>query len=493
MGVRFPTRPSGRSEEAKLRVGQMKLIGIGAGGKTRSEGGRSGSGPALSTFLSTPSVDKPEAKKEPDVLGQHFERMAGAFDHISAALGTVRSIESLVADTRRSMENEFAERRKDQADLAALRLIAEQAPLDLASARQGEAAAKSKLSDVTSELESIRIANASLETRAREAENEAEQLKATLVNERKAAAELVQSVEKLGAQALHLEADLSAAEVQIQALELRSRDAETALSATERARGLLEADLISVTRRGEQSADELLRSSRRVVEVETSLGAERAKSAGLESELASSREDAVKLGRQLDQQSEAAASQAQVAASRLETLQARSERQEEQISELARLVDDLTARERAATRDTAEAKLLRERAEERARAAMDKLGETEREAASAFTARQAAVVRADELTRAQQLKLAELERFNERETSLRQGLQHLEQRLASERSAAEGRIGELTAELQRERSDRAVAEGALDALRKDRTATLNRLARYDAGLQESDGDVSAAG
>jgi chromosome segregation ATPase len=202
----------------------MKLIGIG-NGKMRGETEK-GLGTTLSSILTSSAPDKPEAKKEPDVLGQTFERMAGSFDHISAALGTVRSIESLVAETRRAMEGEFAERRKDQGELAALRVIAEQAPLDLAAARQSEAVARAKLSDVTSDLEALRVAQATLETRVREAENEVEHLRATLGSERKIAGELAQSMEKLGAKALHLEADLSAAEAQIQTLETRSRDAE---------------------------------------------------------------------------------------------------------------------------------------------------------------------------------------------------------------------------------------------------------------------------
>ncbi len=466
----------------------MKLIGIGSG-KMRSESdkgaGTTLAGATLSAILTGPA-EKSDIKKEHDVLGQTFERMAGSFDHISAALGTVRSIESLVAETRRAMEGEFAERRKDQGELAALRVLAEQAPLDLAAARQSEAAARAKLSDVTADLEALRVAHASLETRVREAENEAEHVKASLNTERKGAAELVQSMDKLGGHALHLEADLAAALAQIQTLETRSRDAEANFAAAERARGLIEADLAALTRRHEQGADELLRSQRRVAELEAYLSSAQSRAAGLESELSATREDAFKLGRQLEQQTEAAASQFQMSASRLETLQARAERQEEQISELARLVDDLSARERAATRETAEARLMRERADERARIAQEKLSELEKEAANAFTARQAAVARADELTRAQQLKLAEVERLNQREADLRQTLQSLEHRLSSERAIAEGRIGELIAELERERSERAVAEGSLEAVRKDRSAALSRLARYDAGLTETD-------
>jgi crescentin len=176
-----------------------------------------------------------------------------------------------------------------------------------------------------------------------------------------------------------------------------------------------------------------------------------------------------------------------VAADRLETLQARTERQHEQISELARLVDDLTTRERTAARETAEATLMRDRANERARAAQEKLGALETEAAAASTARQAAIARAEELTRAHQLNLAELGRLTESKTELRQALQRLNLRMAGEHSKAQNRISEISAELERERSERAVAEGALATLRKDRKLILNQLSRYDAGFAEPNG------
>ena len=75
------------------------------------------------------------------------------------------------------------------------------------------------------------------------------------------------------------------------------------------------------------------------------------------------------------------------------------------------------------------------------------------------------------------------------ETALGERLQQLEQRLSAERATAESRIGELAAELERERSERAVAEGSLEAVRKDRAAALARLARYDAGLDDADASM----
>ncbi len=469
----------------------MKLIGIGAGaGKAKSDGQR-GAGAA---FASTggAAVDRLPTK-EHDILGQRFERMAGAFDHVLAALGAMRSVESLVTETRQAIETEFVERRQDQAELAALRLMAEQSPLDLAAARQAEASAKARLSEYADELEALRVAHASLQTEARESQGECEQLKGVLAGERKTAADTAQTLARLNEQIVHLESDLASAQSQIEVLEARGREAEATAAAAERARGLLDADLGALRRRHEQTDDELLRSNRRVVELEAAVSTERAKVADLEAGLAASRDEVVKLSRQMDQQAEAASSQANLAAGRLETLQVRTERQEEQIGELARLVDDLTARERAAARETAEAKLMRNRAEERAHVAQEKLAAAEKEVAAAQAARQTAIARAEDLTRAQQLKQAELERFTERETALRQALQHLEQRMAAERANAEGRIADLSSALERERSERAVAEGSLETVRKDRATALARLARYDAGLAEAaPAELSAA-
>ncbi len=463
----------------------MKLIQFG-GGKSRRDGARglSGAFPALLTLSGQRSA--PGAGG--DALGHGFDKMAGAFDQMAAALGAVRSIEGLVVDTRTSMEAEFAQWRKDQGELAALRALTDQAPRDLAAARQSEAVAKARLAEVSSELGALRVANASLETRVRESESEVEQLKAGLAGERKALADAGQTIERLNEQTAHLQTDLSVAKAEIQTLDGRARDAEAALASAERARGLLDADLIALRRLHEQAADEQLQAGRRLVDLESTLTAERARIAALESELNATRAEAQKVRRDLDQRAEAAASQAQLATGRVDTIQARADRQEEQIAELARLVEDLAARERGAVRDTAEAKLLRERADERARLAEVKLADAEKEAANALAARQAAVARAEEMTRAQQLKQAELERSSERETSTRQALLHLEQQFASERAEAEARIGELTSELERERTEKAVAEGSLEAVRRDRAAALTRLARLDAGLA----DLSAA-
>ncbi len=439
-----------------------------------------------SIFAVATWASKSPAVRNQDVLGQHFEDMAGAFDQVSAILATVRSAENLVAETRRSIEGEFEERRKEQAELAALRGVAVQAPLDLADARRSEAAAKSQLSEAVAELEALRAARATLDTRVSEITDECVQLKATLAAERKTAADMAQTVQRLNTHASHMEDDLASARAQVQALESRRRDAEAAAAAAERARSLLDADLAAVRRRHDQCADDLLRTNRRLVEAEATLAAEQARAVQLAEDLAASNDRAGKLALKLEQQAQAAASQAQLAESRLETLQSRTERQEEQITELARLADELTTRERSAARDLTEATLMRDRANERARQAQEKLAALEAEAATASTARQAAVARADELTRLRQLNQAELDRFAERDAALRQALQTLDQRAASERTEAEARIKEISAELERERSERAVVEGALDSLRKDRTAALARLARYDAGLSEAD-------
>ena len=430
---------------------------------------------------------KGPAAAEYDLLGQRFEKMTSAFDRVSAVLATVSSAEGLVSDCRRAIESEFAERRMEQAELAALRAIADQAPLDVAAARESESAANMKLSDAVSELEALRTAKVTLDTRVGELEEEGAKLKMTMAGERKSAAELSRAVEGFNTNIAHLEADLATARTQVQELEIRRRDAEAAAAAAERARGMLDASHAALTSHHDQRADELLRTSQRLTEVEAALSLEQARASELAEELNASKDLSATLKLELEQQVQSAASWAQVAADRLETLQARTERQHEQISELARLVDDLTARERTAARETAEATLMRDRANERARMAHEKLAALETEAAAASTARQAAIARAEELTRAHQLNLAELGRLAESKTELRQALQQLNLRMTGEQSKAQNRISEISAELARERSERAVAEGALATLRKDRQLILNQLSRYDAGFAEPDG------
>ena len=432
----------------------------------------------------------PEARPS-YALDDRYERMAGALDQVSAALATISDVDGLIGEMRQTVEIEGAARCKDQGEISALRARMDTALRDLAVTRQSEMTAKAALSTVTADIEALRMTNADLETRLREIASEEKLLRASLANEQRGAAGATQTAERLARQTAYLEEDLAQLRIELKAAEERLQTAETEAAAAERTRALLEADLSSLRQGAEQVAVELIENGRHLVELEKKVADALARAAVVDGELAASRDENTQLKRELDQRNETFSSRIKLGDSRQEVLQSRVAAQEQQLTALSRLAEDLAPRERAAVREAAEAKLLQERAVENLELMRSKCTAAEDECGRALAARQAAVARAEKLARTQQQKLAEVRRLEEQETALRHKIEGLEQRLHQEREAAETRINELSGELERERAEKLWSERSLQTSRKERSAALTKLAKYDAGTALAGTELNA--
>jgi chromosome segregation ATPase len=152
---------------------------------------------------------------------------------------------------------------------------------------------------------------------------------------------------------------------------------------------------------------------------------------------------------------------------RLDALQSRAATAERLLSEARQNLIARTEEVRAFDRKAVEATIARNNAEKRL-AQIEAAHETrERQLKELEQTRTALTERSGVLTKTLKTRETSLARAEERITSLTERNAHLEADVQVSRTQIEKRVEDLNASLQRERMERAVVEGALEAARKD--------------------------
>ena len=301
---------------------------------------------------------------------------------------------------------------------------------------------------------------------ARLAENG--RLSGELASVRGEASELRNSLDQATSRVQRLEEDNIRLRAKVEDLEVRRQEAETQGIAAVQAKGLLEVEHGVLERRMDNLNGEIARATRTVADLEAQLSAERAKGRGLETAAQSAQTEIERINRSADEAAEKAKAALETAELRLQTAQARAARVEEENAEFVSKLSEATGRDRAAERDVGELKLRLERSEEQVSRLAADLIAARQERAGVEAARTAAVERADRMAELAQSREAEVGRLDEQVDVLQSRISALESDIMKENMAGAERVKALSASVERERSERSVVTGALEAARKGR-------------------------
>ncbi len=272
---------------------------------------------------------------------------------------------------------------------------------------------------------------------------------------------------------------LVAADKRIVALESDNESARQKVVVAERERSSIQSTL-------DQSHDENARISRRLIDAENTIGATQSRLRDIETTHAEVSAERSRLASALDQASERHRAEATSQYARFETLQTRATTTEKLLDEARQNLAARSDEIRGFERRLIEASLVRNALE-------SKLGEieranTERESQLKETeqARAALAERTAMLAKAVKAREIALKRAEETIVLMNDRIGQIEGVMQVARETAEEQIEELNAALQREKLERAMADGALETGRKD----FNRILRELQALQARRGEAN---
>ena len=383
-------------------------------------------------------------------------------------------------------------------------------------------------------LEQEKARNASLFSSLTESRASAESLRETLQQSEKAVAALSATNEKLqleveqvrqsaaalestriellnenalkNTQVADLESRLSAESIARQALADEHRIVTDQAQAAAKRLGTLEAEIVearqkivlsdderrSLQNALDQTLAEVTRVTRQLTDSNNALSAAQTRRAQLETSFAEAEAERLRLVAALDEATERHRSESSTQAMRLEALQSRAATAEKLLTEAR---TNLTARAdeiRSFERKMTDATIARNAAEKKLAQIEGAQEAQERQIKDLEQARAALLERNTALGKNIRARETELARAEEKIQSSNDLIARLEGDIQANRTRAEKRVEELNALLEHERMDRAVAEGALEATRKDNARLQRENSRLEALLRRSDTTPAAS-
>lgn len=274
---------------------------------------------------------------------------------------------------------------------------------------------------------------------------------------------------------------LAAADKRIVQVESEAETARQKLVVAEREKTTLQTSF-------DNASGETARLSRKIVEAENTVASMQSRVRQIESSFTELSSDRARIAQALDEERQRHQNDSRALQARTEALQTRAITTEKLLDEaraglLARAEDIRTFERRAI-----EANLTRNALESRLSEMQTAEAQRNAEMNDVEQSRTALTERAAALAKAVKTRETALSRAEERITMLTDRASRLESELQSNSYAAEKQIEELSAALQRERAERAMAEGALETGRRD----LARLLREIATLQSRENAQATA-
>jgi len=421
------------------------------------------------------SLDRERAREVSDKvqeggrsIGERHETITSALEEAASALTCIRGVEAALDRARKNLGQEFETRRADRAEIVALNALLEQTGQELAAAWKQESDLQARLNTTESALAEIRSQRLELETLANARLADIGRLTGELASCRTDIGELRNSLDQAGVRVQRLEEDNARLRGKIEETEGRRQEAEAQAAAAVQARGLLDVERGVLEHKVESLTADVSRAARTVADLEAQVAAEKARGRGLEATAQTAQAELERLHRTAEEQAERARAQVETAELRLATAQARAVRLEEESAALGQSLAEASARERVIERDAGELKLRVERSDEQAGRLAADLTLARKELADVESARAAAVERADRMTELSESRLADAKRLDEQVDVLQSRIETLEAELVKERLAADERTKALIVSVERERSERSIVAGALEAARKGR-------------------------
>ncbi|MEH3106569.1 MAG: intermediate filament-like cell shape determinant CreS [Sphingomonas fennica] len=415
-----------------------------------------------------PEPEHPALLSAAQAIGGRYEQMHGALDGIARLFEQMKAIEPLMADIRAPLGEEYETRRAEHAELTALRSAYDHAERSLSGAQAQERDALHRLAVTEialSDSEALRAAQAaSLEERVidldrlrdelLQAQLRGQQLDGALAEATRRVAELEQDVATLRQQLAEVDAQRNAAEG-----DLARAQQENALASEEAA---------VVRVRYDQASADVARLVRSEAETSAQLTAERARLAQTEVAAQAAAAESARLVRSLETQIEVAAAEAAALQTRVDTATARAAKLEELNAQLSARLAEAGTRNQGADRTLVERQTALDRMADRIAKLEAEATALRGEHAAVDAARIAATERADQLAKSLAGHERAAERAEERANQFRGKLEETIGGHEAQLSDRDRRIDALQKEVERSRAETALAEGALETVRRDR-------------------------
>ena len=402
-------------------------------------------------------------------IGVRYETIHGGLDSISRVVEHLRAIEPLLSEIRAPVAEEFEARRSEHAELISLRAAFEQASrqLTLVQAEERELSAKLAASDAA--LVESDARRQALDVALEDGALEIDRLRNGLLQSDLKVGGLEASLRDATARAEHLTQDVETLRVQTQDIDARRGEAEAALARANQQSALQVEELATLKKRLEQAGSDVARLSRVETELEAQVAAERARLLAAENALATFQSDSARVIRGLEAQVEAGRTEVSALQTRLETATGRADKLEEMNGQISAKLNESSAQQQAVERRAGDLNVALERALERVRNLEDEVEDLRGRHAGVDTARATAIERADQLAKTVGAHEKALKRAEERAAQLRTRFEAMQASQDEVRRQHEDKVAELQTEIERIRSEAALAEGALESARRDRS------------------------
>ncbi|MBV9556112.1 MAG: hypothetical protein JO254_03455 [Pseudolabrys sp.] len=270
---------------------------------------------------------------------------------------------------------------------------------------------------------------------------------------------------------------------QFDASEKRGIELEGELAAARERLALLEDEKSSLQNAYEQATGESGRLTRRLTETENTLTTTRAQLGKVETSFGEAHAERGRLAAALDEVRERHQGEASSLNMRLDALQSRAATAEKLLTEARQNLIARTEEVRAFDRKAVEATIARNNADKRLAQIETTHDARERQIKDLEQSRAALVERTNALTKTLKTRETALSRAEERIQQLTERTGHLEADIQVNRTNIEQRVEDLSAALQRERMERAVVEGALEAARKDNSRLQSEVGALRSSLR----------
>ena len=247
---------------------------------------------------------------------------------------------------------------------------------------------------------------------------------------------------------------------------------------------LLENEKRSLQNSLEQLVADNSKLTRRVNESDNALANVRTRLEQAETSLATSETERNKLTAAVDEANERRQAEANTLNMRLEAMQSRATAAEKLLADVRQSLISRTEESRLSERKVVEATIAKNATEKKLEQLLASLQGQERQIRDLDGSRANLVERSSSLQKTVKSRETALARAEERITALSDQIKKLETDGEAARVKAEKRIEELSAALQREKMDRAVSDGALEATRKNYAELQRELATERSGRRE---------
>jgi crescentin len=255
------------------------------------------------------------------------------------------------------------------------------------------------------------------------------------------------------------------------------------LAAAREKLALLEDEKRSLQLAVDQGLNEVARLTRRLTESENTLTATRAQLGNVEASFAEACAERTRLFAALDETKGQYQAERNSLNMRLDALQSRAGTAERLLAEARQNLIARTEEVRAFDRKSVEATIARNNAEKRLAQIEAAHEARERQIKDLEQARNALTERSTGLGKTLKMRETALARAEEKIAALTERNAHLEADVQVSRTNIEKRVEELNVSLQRERRERAVVEGALEAARKDNSRLQSEVAALRSALR----------